>query len=121
MSATTGQLDVEALKRAIEQRDAEAWVALYAPHAEVITVDQTNPPSSPRRLSGIDEIRTMIEDVCSRDMTHEVTRAVSGPQGVAYTEACRYADGTRVMCAAMLDVEGGRIVRQQGVQAWDEA
>lgn len=120
MSATTGQFDLEALKRAIEHRDAEAIVALYAPDAEVIMVDQLHPPSSPRRLSGIDEIRAMIEDVCGRDITHEVTRAVSSPQGAAYTEACRYGDGTRVLSSSMLDVQGGRIVRQEEVQAWDQ-
>ncbi|MGB2710040.1 MAG: nuclear transport factor 2 family protein [Conexibacter sp.] len=120
MSATTG-LDLDALKRAIESSDAAAQIALYAPDAEVITVDSQNPPSSPRRLAGIDEIRTMIEDVCARDMTHELTRVVADGEHVAYTEACRYADGTRVLCTAVLDVRDGKIVRQEGVQAWDEA
>ncbi len=120
MSATTGGLDLDALKRAIEQRDAEGMLALYAPDAEVIMVDHLNPPSRPRRLSGIEQIREMVEDVCARDMTHEITRAVGDADMAAYTEACRYADGTRVLCTALLDVRDGRIARQEGVQAWDE-
>jgi ketosteroid isomerase-like protein len=120
MGATTGGLDLDALKRAIEQRDAEGMLALYAPDAEVIVVDQQNPPSSPRVLSGIEQIRTMVEDVCGREMEHEVTRAVGDERSAAYVEACRYPDGTRVLCTAMLDVRDGKIVRQEGVQAWDE-
>jgi hypothetical protein len=36
------------------------------------------------------------------------------------TEACRYPDGTRVLCLAMLDLRDGLIVRQTAVQEWDE-
>ena len=35
----------------------------------------------------------------------------------AFTQACTYSDGTKVSCAAMLDIEGGKIVRQTAVQA----
>src|SRR3984957_17977137 len=35
----------------------------------------------------------------------------------AFTQACTYPDGTKVSCAAMLDIEGGKIVRQTAVQA----
>ena len=39
---------------------------------------------------------------------------------VAFTEACRYPDGTNVLCATVLELADGRIVRQVVVQAWDE-
>jgi hypothetical protein len=35
----------------------------------------------------------------------------------AFTQACTYPDGTKVSCAAMLDIEGGKIGRQTAVQA----
>jgi len=121
MSTTAQQLDLDALRRAIESRDAAAQAAMFADDAEMVVVDKDHPPSDPQRLVGIDAIRAAIEDVCARDMTHEVTRAIATPEGAAYALQCRYPDGTRVSCAALLETRGGKIVRQEGVQAWDEA
>jgi ketosteroid isomerase-like protein len=120
MSATTQQFDLDALRRAIESRDAAAQVAMYADDAEIVTVDKEHPPSSPQHVRGIDAIRAQIEDVCARDMTHELTRTVSGPEGAAFVLKCRYPDGTRVFCATLLELRDGKIVRQEGAQAWDE-
>jgi ketosteroid isomerase-like protein len=119
MSATADQLDLDALRRAIESRDAAAQAAMFAPDATVVMIDHEHPPSRPQRIEGIDAIRMMLADVCSRDMTHHVTHAISGPGAAAYTIECRYADGTRVEVAAMLDVRDGLITHQEGVQAWD--
>ena len=121
MSATADQLDMDALRRAIESRDAAAQAAMFAPDATIVMIDQEHPPSRPQTLHGLDAIRAMLDDVCSRDMTHTVTHAVAGPGAAAYTIACRYADGTRVEIAALLDVRDGRITHQEGVQAWDAA
>lgn len=120
MSATSQQFDLDALRRAIESRDAAGQVALYADDAEIVTVDKDHPPSRPLRVQGIDAIRALIEDVCARDMTHELTHTVSGPGGAAFVLQCRYPDGTRVFCATLLELRDGKIVRQEGAQAWDE-
>ncbi len=71
-------------------------------------------------LRGTQEIRGWLEDVCGRDMTHRITHTVQDDGGVAFTEACRYPDGTAVPCAALLEVRDGRVTRQVGIQAWDE-
>jgi ketosteroid isomerase-like protein len=113
-------MDFAALKRGIEERDADAQLTLYADDAEVRLVDRINTPRSPRVLRGRDEIRAWIEDVCARDMTHEVRTQVVGVEAMAFTEACRYPDGVNVLCATVLELERGRIVRQVSVQAWDE-
>ena len=120
MSATASTFDLTALKDAIERSDAAGQLALYAPDAEVRLVDRITTPGSPRLLSGRDEIAGWIEDVCSRDMTHRVDQEVVGDGRAAFAEACRYPDGTNVLCMTVLDVEGGRIVRQLAIQAWDE-
>jgi hypothetical protein len=120
-TAAATQPDFAALKRAIEERDADAQLALYADHAHVRLVDRINTPRSPRVLRGRDEIRAWIEDVCARDMTHEVRTPVVSDHAVAFTEACVYPDGVTVLCATVLELDGGRIVRQVAVQAWDEA
>jgi hypothetical protein len=53
-------------------------------------------------------------------MSHRVEQEVVGEGRAAFAEACRYPDGTNVLCMTVLDVEGGRIVRQLAIQAWDE-
>lgn len=111
--------DFAALKRGLEERDADAQVALYDDGAEVRLVDRINTPRSPRVLRGRDEIREWIEDLCARDMTHEVQTPVLADEAIAFTEACRYPDGTNVLCATVLELGDGRIVRQVAVQAWD--
>jgi len=52
-------------------------------------------------------------------MTHELERVVVSSDHAAFIETCRYPDGTRVQCVAVLDLDDGRIVRQSGVSAWD--
>jgi hypothetical protein len=71
-------------------------------------------------LRGREEIRTWLEDMCERDMTHRIDMQVVADDGAAFTEACRYADGTNVLCAAVLELRNGQIARQVEVQAWDE-
>ena len=120
MSATASTFDLAALKDAIERSDVAGQLALYAPDAEVRLVDRITTPGHPRVLHGRDEIAGWIEDVCSRDMTHRVDQEVVGDDRAAFAESCRYPDGTNVLCMTVLDVEGGRIVRQLAIQAWDE-
>jgi hypothetical protein len=117
---TTTTFDLTALKHAIEQRDAAGQLALYDPFAEVRLVDRVTTPGNPRVLRGRVEIAAWIEDVCGRDMTHRVEQEVLGEDRAAFAEACRYPDGTNVLCMTVLELEGGRIVRQLAIQAWDE-
>jgi ketosteroid isomerase-like protein len=119
-TSTTPTFDFAELRRALEERDSAAQLALYADDAEVTLVDRINTPGSPRLLRGREEIRAWIEDICERDMTHRVETQVLNEHGAAYTEACRYPDGTNVLCAALLELRNGQIARQVGVQAWDE-
>lgn len=118
--STLQKFQIETFARAIEERDAATQIALYAPDAEVTLIDRISQPSTPRVLRGEEEIRAWIEDVCGRDMTHRVRHTVCDDTGAAFTEACRYPDGTAVACATVLELAGGSIARQTAVQAWDE-
>ncbi|MFI5004720.1 MAG: nuclear transport factor 2 family protein [Solirubrobacterales bacterium] len=117
---TINAFDLNTFKRAIEERDASAQLAMYAEDAEVTLVDRVARPRAPRVLRGRSEIQAWIEDVCGRDMTHRVQHTVQDEGGAAFTEACRYPDGTGVMCATVLELDNGLVARQIGVQAWDE-
>ena len=112
--------DFEAMRRAIEGLDADALVALYADDAEMRTVNKSSTPSSPRVLRGKEEISEHLRDVCGRAMTHRVENEVVGGDRASFNEACEYADGTKVYCAATLELRDGRISRQVNVEAWDE-
>ena len=117
-TATTG-FDTEALKRAVEGRDAAGQLDLFADDAVVEVVDKENPPSRPLVISGRAAIREFLEDVASRDMTHTVSELVVEGDHGAYAVDCLYPDGTRVLCMATLELRDGRIARQRGLQAWD--
>jgi len=54
-------------------------------------------------------------------MTHSVKHRVLDAGGAAYTEACRYPDGTNVLCATVIELDGGVIAGQTVIQVWDEA
>jgi ketosteroid isomerase-like protein len=112
--------DFGALRRAIEERDATTQLARYTDDAEARIVDRDHPPRTPRVLRGKDAIRAWIEDVCARDMTHRIDREVLGTGRAAFTEACRYPDGTNVLCSAVLELRDGRIARHLVVQVWDD-
>jgi hypothetical protein len=113
-------LDFEVLRRAHEERDPELAISLYADDAEVRIVDHTNPPSSPFVLHGKEQIAGYLRDGLSREMIHRVQNEVIGANRVAYNVACQYPEGSRVLCAAVLELHDGKIVREVSVQAWDE-
>jgi ketosteroid isomerase-like protein len=112
--------DTEALRRGIEERDAATLSRLYAEDAELHVVDRNDQPSHPKIVRGRAAIAEYFADVCSRDMTHRVERLVVGDGTAAFVQACQYPTGGRVLCLAVLDLQDGLIVRQSGVQAWDE-
>jgi SnoaL-like domain len=120
-TTTTTKFDLERFTRATEERDASTQVSMYGPDAAVTVADRIAQPSSPRVLHGREEIQTWIEEVTSRDMTHTVQHTVGDKRGAAFTVACRYPDGTKVLCATVLELESGSIARQTVVQVWDES
>ena len=112
-------VSVAELKRAIEGRDAKALAALYADDALLRIIDHDNPPSKPREFKGRQAIAAYYDDVCGRAMSHHVEAGLTNGEALSFTQACTYPDGTKVFCAAMLDIKDGKIVRQTAVQAWD--
>ena len=104
------------VKRAIEGHDAKTLSAYYADDALVRIIDQDNPPSKPRELKGKQAIAAYFDDVCGRAISHQVESGVSNGDAIAFTEACTYPDGAKVFCAAMLEIEDGKIVRQTAVK-----
>jgi len=116
----TDGINVANLKRAIETRDAHTLSSFYADNAVVRIIDCDNPPSKPRELKGRGAIIAYYDDVCSRAMTHKVETTIADGDRLAFTQACSYPDGAKVLCLSVLELKDGVIARQTAVQAWDE-
>jgi len=118
--STITTFDLERFARAAEERDASTQLSMYGPDAIVTIADRITQPGAPRVLRTREEIKTWLEDMYSRDMTHSVQHRVKDDAGAAYTQACRYPDGTNVLCATVIELNGGVVARQTVVQVWDE-
>jgi hypothetical protein len=117
---TITTFDLDRFARAAEERDAATQLSMYGPDATVTIADKVTQPGSPRVLRTREQIKDWLEDTYGRDMTHSVGYRVTGDSGAAYTQACRYPDGTNVLCATVIALDDGRISDQTVVQVWDE-
>ncbi len=118
--STITTFDLSRFARAAEERDAATQLSMYGPAATVTIIDKIAQPGSPRVLRTREDIRSWLEDTYGRDMTHSVRHRVLDDTGAAFTVACRYPDGTNVLCATVLALDGGQIADQTVVQVWDE-
>lgn len=116
---TTSTFDLDALRRGHAEHDADALTALYTDDAVIEIIDATSPPSDSRILQGKEAIRSYYEDVCSRDMTHDVEDAFTDDDRLAFRVACQYDSGERVLTSETCELHDGRIAKETLVQAWD--
>ena len=118
--STITTFDLDRFARAAEERDAATQLSMYGPDATVTIADKISQPGDPRVLRTREEIKSWLEDTYGRDMTHTVRHRVDDATGAAYVQACRYPDGTNVLCATVIELDGGLISGQTVVQVWDE-
>jgi hypothetical protein len=119
-SASPEEAVLEALRAGYRERDAAKVMGVYAEDIESTIVNRNNPPARPLVLRGHAQFKPMVEDICSREMTHEIVRMVSGPGSLAYRVNCRYPDGCNVVGVYIATVKDGRIVSEFSVDCWDE-
>jgi hypothetical protein len=119
--STITTFDLDRFTRAAEERDASTQLSMYGPDAVVTISNKISQPGAPRVLRTRDEIGAWLDDVYAREMTHTVKHRVSDETGAAYTQACRYPDGTNVLCATVIELDGGVISNQTVLEVWDEA
>src|SRR5262245_58632492 len=118
--ATAQTVSTTDLKRAIETRDGKALADFYNADAVIQIIDRNNPPSKPLDIRGQTAIAAYWDDICGREMTHNVEAAIAEGDRLAFTEKCAYPDGTKVVCTALIDLKDGKIAKQTTVQVWDE-
>jgi hypothetical protein len=120
MTVKTRPVTGASIKQAIEDRDGRMLASFYADDAVLRVIDRNNPPSKPREIKGRGAIDRFWDDICSRAMTHKVELTIAEGDRLAFSQACSYPDGAKVLCHALLELENGLISRQTAVQAWDE-
>ena len=118
--STATTFDLDRFARAAEERDASTQLSMYRDDATVTIVDKISQPGSPRVLRTHEQIKSWLEDMYGRDMIHTVKHCVLDEHGAAYTQACLYPDGTNVLGATVIELDGGQISGQTVVQVWDE-
>jgi hypothetical protein len=121
MSTTSARFDLDRFAHAAEERDAATQLSMYGEDATVTIANKVSQPGAPRVLRTRDEIKAWLDDMYGRDMTHSVRHRVQDDTGVAYTQACRYPDGTNVLCATVIALDGGLISDQTVLEVWDES
>jgi ketosteroid isomerase-like protein len=120
MTATrTEELNLDSFRRGYEQWDVEVLLSLYADDVELIQIDRDNPPGSPRERRGREVLRGMVEHCAAAGVKATVENGVVSGDRAALTVTCEFPGGRRVIANGILDLEGGRIVRQFDVVSGD--
>lgn len=111
--------DLGAFKRAYEDWDIEALLGLYADDVELIQIDRDNPPSSPRVRHGKAVFKGMFEHCAAAGVKATVENLTASQDRAAATVTCEFPGGRKVVANGILELEGGRIVRERDVLAGD--
>ncbi|MFG2793593.1 nuclear transport factor 2 family protein [Streptomyces sp. NPDC048419] len=119
-TTATPAFSADTLRRGVEGHTAADLLSLYADDAQIRIVDRNTQPSQPKIIRGRDEIGALFEDIYSRDMTHKVDQCIIQGDHAAYSQSCRYSDGTRVLSESMVTLRDGKIAEEILIQAWDE-
>jgi ketosteroid isomerase-like protein len=116
---TSATFDLDTLRRGYEEWDVEAVLGLYADDVELTQIDRDNPPSAPRSRHGSDVFRGMLEHCAAAGVRATVENAVAGEDRAAATITCEFPGGRRVVANSIMEIEGGRIVRELDVLSGD--
>lgn len=114
------QAVLEAIRSGYRNRDAALLASVYAEDAEFTIANRNNPPAKRLVLRGRAAIRSMFEDICAREMTHQLARAMASENAIAYSTHCQYPDGCQVIGINMATLRDGLIISEFSVDCWDE-
>jgi ketosteroid isomerase-like protein len=116
---TTARFDLDAFRRAYEEWDTAALLALYADDVELVQIDRDNPPGSPRVRHGKEVFKGMFEHCAAAGVKASVENPVPGEGRVAATVTCEFPGGRKVVANGIFELEDGRIVRELQVVSGD--
>jgi hypothetical protein len=109
---TSGRLNFEALRRAIERGDLDSMLEFYADDARV-SVQGGGAGSF--EVEGKAEVAKYLRTVHARPAIHRVENEVLAEGRIHFEESCDYPDGARTVVATTLEVQRGEISHQMDV------
>jgi hypothetical protein len=112
---TAHALDFEALRDAIEGREADLLLGFYAEDAELRVVNGGSADGPVFELKGRSQIERYLHAVCDQEVACAVGDVDVEEGRISFIEACEYPDGTKVLVRTTLELRGGRIFRQLDV------
>jgi ketosteroid isomerase-like protein len=116
------------LRRALATQDFDALARLYAEDATLEEVSSQSPPGHPLVVQGRDAIRQHLRDQILRDpisgwrrqiQESSVVEGLETEDAIAFTEERVYAAGDKAIAHHLARKQGGRIVHDKLVVAWD--
>ena len=118
---TVSSLGFEAIRRAVEDLDAELLANLYAEDVKARFAGPGAPPSSPYEQDGKQKIMETHRRVFKENPRQRIENEVIGEDRVAFTVPAVYPDGKHELCAVFLDLnDDGKVIRQTIIQVRDE-
>jgi hypothetical protein len=111
---------LDAIRKGYGERDAELLASLYAENVEFTICNRNNPPAKRLVLRGREAVRRMFEDLCTREMTHQIRNMTVGDGSIAFSAHCQYPDGCQVVAINIATLKNGSIVSEISVDCWDE-
>ncbi|MBA3425618.1 MAG: nuclear transport factor 2 family protein [Rubrobacter sp.] len=113
---TTGRLDFDALRDAIERCEADALIGFYAEDAELRILNGEVLESPAFELRGKAEIERYLRAVCDQEMTCIIEgEVVFADESITFDEMCAYPDGTQISVETTLEIGEGKVQRQTDV------
>jgi hypothetical protein len=93
--------------------------SFYAEDAQWIEYKPSAPPRAPIHMIGKAQIKAFIEAVLGSDLEITLADEVVGDERAAFSLTCSSPDGKRVYEQVIVQLRGGKVVRQVDVEAWD--
>lgn len=111
--------DFARYRAAMETKDADTWVTMFAESAVWTEYRHANPPSSPNVMSGRPAIESFVRGVCAAPLTIAISHEVVTDDRAAYMLTCVLPDGRTVLENVIVDLADGKITNQIDVEAWE--
>ena len=109
---TTGRLDFEVLRSAIERGDPDAMLEFYADDTMVSVL---HGGAVSFEVEGKAEVAKYLRAVHARPAIHRVENEVMAEGRIHFEESCEYPDGARTVVETRLEIREGEISRQVDV------
>jgi ketosteroid isomerase-like protein len=114
---TETKFDIAEFKRAYEEWDVPALLALYADDVEMTMISGDNPPSSPRVGHGKEVFEGMFTHCKSAGVKATVEHGVADANHAAATITCEFPDGRKVVGNSIMELSDGEIVHEHTTSA----